>query len=389
MRFTEFMVVVSFFAALAACNSRQPSTASAATQAGPPLVQVTPVVARRMDLTINLPGELQPYEAVAIYPKVVGFVQWIGVDRGSRVRAGQLIARLVAPELVSQRAEAQSKAESAQSQLAAGQAKLAGDEGTYAKLQAAAKTPGVVAGNDLLLAQKTVEADQAQVRALSDNVEAARQALRAVSATEQYLRITAPFDGMITERNIHPGALVGPNQSVPMLRVETLQHLRLIVPVPETYIAAVAQGSKVEFTVPAFPRQTFQGRIARISHAVDVKTRTMPVELDVANRSGKLTPGSFSEVIWPVRRPGPSLLVPTSAIGTNLERTFVVLVRNGKTEWVDVKPGASSGNNTEVFGDLHAEDQVVVRGSDELAPGMAVKAQLVAGAAQQDPHKPQ
>jgi RND family efflux transporter MFP subunit len=342
-----------------------------------------------LDLTINLPGELQPYEAVAIYPKVVGFVQWIGVDRGSRVRAGQLIVRLVAPELVSRRAEAQSKAESAQSQLAAGQAKLAGDESTYAKLQAAAKTPGVVAGNDLLLAQKAAEADQAQVRGLSGNVEAARQALRAVSETEQYLRITAPFDGMITERNIHPGALVGPNQSVPMLRVETLQRLRLIVPVPETYIAAVPQGSKVEFTVPAFPRQIFRGRIARISHAVDLKTRTMPVELDVANRSGKLTPGSFSEVMWPVRRPGPSLLVPTSAIGTNLERTFVVLVRNGKTEWVDVKPGASSGNNTEVFGDLHADDQVVVRGSDELAPGMAVKAQLVAGVAQQDPHKQQ
>lgn len=370
--------VVVCLAALVACNSSQPSTTSAGRQAGPPTVEVTAVVAKRLDLTVNLPGELQPYEAVAMYPKVVGFVQWIGVDRGSHVRAGQIIARLVAPELVSQRAEAQSKAESAQSQLAAGQAKLAGDESTYAKLQAAAKTPGVVAGNDLLLAQKAVEADQAQVKALSDNLEAARQSLRAVSETEQYLRITAPFEGVITERNIHPGALLGPNQAVPMLRVETLQHLRLIVPVPETYIAVVPEGSEVEFTVPAFPRQKFKGRIARISHAVDAKTRTMPVELDVNNRGGKLTPGSFSEVVWPVRRPGASLLVPSSSIGTNLEQTFVVRVRNGKTEWVDVKPGASSGTNTEVFGDLQPGDQVAVRGSDELAPGMEVNAQRVA-----------
>lgn len=370
--------VVVCLAALVACNSSQPSTTSAGRQAGPPTVEVTAVVAKRLDLTVNLPGELQPYEAVAMYPKVVGFVQWIGVDRGSHVRAGQIIARLVAPELVSQRAEAQSKAESAQSQLAAGQAKLAGDESTYAKLQAAAKTPGVVAGNDLLLAQKAVEADQAQVKALSDNLEAARQSLRAVSETEQYLRITAPFEGVITERNIHPGALLGPNQAVPMLRVETLQHLRLIVPVPETYIAVVPAGSEVEFTVPAFPRQKFKGRIARISHAVDAKTRTMPVELDVNNRGGKLTPGSFSEVVWPVRRPGASLLVPSSSIGTNLEQTFVVRVRNGKTEWVDVKPGASSGTNTEVFGDLQPGDQVAVRGSDELAPGMEVNAQRVA-----------
>lgn len=388
MRVAGLVVLLWCAGALTACNSSQPSTSSAATQAGPPTVEVTSVIAKRLDLKVNLPGELQPYEVVAIYPKVVGFVQWIGVDRGSHVRAGQIIARLVAPELVSQRAEAQSKAESVQSQLAAGQAKLAGDESTYAKLQAAAKTPGVVAGNDLLLAQKAVEADQAQVKALSDNVQAARQALRAVSETEQYLRIAAPFDGVITERNIHPGALVGPNQSVPMLRVETLQHLRLIVPVPETYIAAVPEGSEVEFTVPAFPRQKFKGRIARISHAVDAKTRTMPVELDVTNRGGKLTPGSFSEVMWPVRRPAASLLVPSSSLATNLERTFVVRVRDGKTEWVDVKPGASSGSYTEVFGDLQPGDQVAVRGSDELAPGMQVKVQLVATVVQAAPQKP-
>lgn len=388
MRCAAVLTVIACFAVLVACNSSQTSTASAAAQAGPPTVQVTPVVARKLNLTINLPGELQPYESVAVYPKVVGFVQWIGVDRGSHVRSGQMIARLVAPELVSQRAEAQSKAEGARSQLTAGQAKLAGDESTYAKLQAAAKTPGVVAGNDLLLAQKAVEADQAQVKALSDNVQAAQQALRAVSETEQYLRIAAPFDGVVTERNIHPGALVGPNTSVPMLRVETLQHLRLVVPVPETYIAAVPEGSEVEFTIPAFPRRKFKGRIARISHAVDAKTRTMPVELDVNNRGGKLTPGSFSEVIWPLRRPGASLLVPSSAIGTNLERTFVVRVRDGKTEWVDVKAGASSGSYTEVFGDLQPGDEVAVRGSDEIAPGTQVKAQRVATVAQVNPREP-
>ena len=388
MRLSRLIILLSCTCALVGCNSSQPSTASAATQAGPATVEVTRVVAKKLDLTVNLPGELQPYEVVAIYPKVVGFVQWIGVDRGSHVRSGQLIARLVAPELVSQRAEAQSKAESAQSQLAAGQAKLAGDESTYAKLQAAARTPGVVAGNDLLLTQKAVEADQAQVKALSGNVEAARQALRGVSETEQYLRITAPFNGVITERNIHPGALVGPNQSLPMLRVETLRHLRLIVPVPETYIAAVAEGSEVEFTIPAFPRQKFRGRIARISHAVEAKTRTMPVELDVNNHGGKLTPGSFSEVMWPIRRPGASLLIPSSAISTNLERTFVVRVRDGKAEWVDVKPGVSSGSNTEVFGDLQAGDQIAVRGSDELAPGTRVKAQPAGSVTPEGSHKP-
>jgi RND family efflux transporter MFP subunit len=162
-----------------------------------------------------------------------------------------------------------------------------------------------------------------------------------------------------------------------MLRVETLHHLRLIVPVPETYIAAVSEGTEVAFTVPAFPGQQFKGKIARISHAVEAKTRTMPVELDVWNRTGRLTPGTFSEVMWPVRRPGSSLLVPNSAIGSNLERTFVIRVRNNQAEWVDVKAGASSGSNTEVFGDLQPGDEVVVRGTDEIAPGTRVKAQTV------------
>src|SRR5207248_11734670 len=152
----------------------------------------------------------------------------IAVDRGSRAKRGQEIARLVAPELASQRAEAQSKVESAQSQLAGAQAKLAADQSTFEKLQNAARTPGVVAGNDVLLAQKAVEADEAQNRALQQNVEAAKQALRSLAETEHYLRILAPSDGVITERNVHTGALVGPNQTTPMLRIETLHRLRLV-----------------------------------------------------------------------------------------------------------------------------------------------------------------
>ena len=92
----------------------------------------------------------------------------------------------------------------------------------------------------------------------------------------------------------------------------------------------------------------------------------MPVEFEINNRGGKLTPGSFSEVMWPVRRPAASLMVPSSAIVTNLERTFVVRVRNGKVECVDVRPGASTGTNTEVFGDLQPGDQVVVRGNGRI-----------------------
>jgi RND family efflux transporter MFP subunit len=330
---------------------------------------------------MHLPGEIQPYEDVAILPKVTGFVKSITVDRGSHVKAGELIARLEAPELVAQRSEAQSKVQAAQAQLAAAEAKVASDQGTYEHLKAAASTPGVVAGNDLLVAEKNLEADRAQLKGQQENVSAAQQALQAVAQTEAYLQVKAPFDGVVTERNVHPGALVGPaggpGVAIPMVRIETLSRLRVVVPVPETYAAGVPEGTKVEFAVPAFPSRTFAGKIARIAHSVDVKTRTMPVELEVANVRGELSPGTFSDVRWPVRRSYSTLFVPSTSVANTLERVFVVRINGGKSEWVDVKMGATLDKMTEVFGDLHEGDMVAIRGSDELRPGTSVSAQQV------------
>jgi RND family efflux transporter MFP subunit len=339
-------------------------------------VDVAKVSSQRLNIIVHLPGELEPFEVVAIYPRVSGFVKWMGVDRGSRVRSGDVIARLEAPELVAQKAEAQAKLQGAESQLAATQAKLAADESTYEKLKAASATPGVVAGNDLVATEKAAEAGRAQVKASQENVNAAKQSLQSITELEGYLQIRAPFDGMVTERNVHPGALVGPAGGqaslAPMLRIETLARLRLVVPVPENYVAGISGGAKVNFTVPAFPSELFWGTVARISHSVAEKTRTMPVELEVSNPSDRLAPGTFSDVLWPVSRPEPTLFVPSSAVATTLERVFVIRIRNGEAEWVDVKTGATSGDLTEIFGDLKAGDEVALRGTDELRPGTRV-----------------
>jgi RND family efflux transporter MFP subunit len=194
---------------------------------------------------------------------------------------------------------------------------------------------------------------------------------------ESYLRVTAPFDGVITERSVHPGALVGPSSGAgltPMMRLVQERRLRLVVAVPEAYVAGVTTGASIPFTVAAYPGQTFSGRIARISRAVDVQTRTMAVELDVDNGTGRLSPGSFAQVRWPVRRTGPSLLVPSGSVASTTGRTFVIRVSNGHAEWVDVTTGLTSGRMVEVFGDLHAGDQVAARGTDEIQAGAAVTA---------------
>jgi RND family efflux transporter MFP subunit len=149
--------------------------------------------------------------------------------------------------------------------------------------------------------------------------------------------------------------------------------LRLVIPVPEAYTAGVTNGTSLTFTVAAYPGQTFTGAVARVSQSVDVATRTMAVELDVDNADGRLAPGTFCQVKWPVRRTTPSLLVPNGSVASTTGRTFVIRVRGGRTEWVDVKTGLTSGPLVEVFGDLKAGDDIAARGTDELKAGASVQ----------------
>jgi RND family efflux transporter MFP subunit len=380
-RVVHRLAVSSLALLCVSCEGPTANPSNANAQSTPtPTVDVVKVASRKLAIDVRLPGELQAYEAVAVYPKVPAFVDSISVDRGSVVKSGQLMARLVAPELAAQRAEAQSKLQAAEAQRVEAEAKLSSDDGTYQRLKAASATPGVVAGNDLEIAQKAVEGDRARLEAVRKSTQAAEASLKSITEIESYLQIRAPFDGVVTERNVHPGALVGPSGGaggqMPLVRVEQTGRLRLVVPVPEKYAADIVNGATVQFTVPAFPSQTFSGTVARIAHSVDVKTRTMPVELDVRNTEGRLASGMFPEVLWPVHRTAPTLFVPTSAVARTTEATFVVRIRNGNPEWVNVRTGEVDGKSVEVFGGLQEGDEVAARGTDELRPGTRVNVQV-------------
>jgi membrane fusion protein (multidrug efflux system) len=366
------------------CNRSPHSTASSTPSSSKPVpvqIDVSTVMSRTLDTMARLPAELMPYQSVDLYARETGFVKTITVDRGAKVKQGDLLVELEAPELVALRGQANAAYQSAESQLAASQAKLASDRTTYQRMSDAAKTPGVIAGNDLDISQKTVESAEATVAALQKAADASREGLHAVTERESYLRMTAPFDGQITTRFVHPGALVGtaggPGAMTAILRLETLTRLRLVVPVPENDTAGVPEGTPVTFTVPSFPGRTFTAPIARISHSVDVKTRTMPVELDVKDPLAQLVPGTFCEVEWPVHRTYPTLFVPVTSVSSDLERTFVIRVRGNRTEWVDVKTGIRSGNSIEIFGDLRAGDQVAIRGTDQLPADAEVSSRLI------------
>lgn len=338
--------------------------------------ELTEAVSKPLEKTMTLPGEFAPFRKVDIHAKVTGFVEAIHVDRGSYVKKGQALAQLSAPELLAQRAEAQAKIPAVVAQRIEAEAKLAADESSYQRLLEASKTPGVVAGNDVVLAEKAVDAVRARIESLDKTIAAYEASVRAIEEIERYLQVSAPFDGVITERSAHEGALAGPGGEVgaALFTLEQISRLRLVAAVPEAYRQSIARGARVEFSVPAYPAQTFSGIVARPAYAVDPKTRTMPVELDVSNPGRKLTPGMYAEVRWPVSRSGQSLFVPRSAIKSTTERTFVIRVRNGRAEWVDVRRGMSEGERVEVFGDLVAGDRLVLRATDEIRPGARVEA---------------
>lgn len=340
-------------------------------QASRPSLETVKVISQPLDKTVTIPGDLTPYQGVNLNARVQGFVESIDVDRGSWVKRGQRLARLAAPELRAQRAEADAKLQGVRAQVAEAEARTVAAQSTYDRLKAASATPGVVAGHDLEIAERSLEAARAHVNALKGGSGAAEAALKAVTEMEAYLQLTAPFDGVITDRNAHPGSLVGPSTGA-LLRIEQVSRLRLTVPVPENYVGTIVKGRIVDFKVSAFPDQTFHGTIARPAHTLDMKTRSMLVELDVANPKLTLASGMFAEVQWPVSRGRASLFVPRTAVVRTSERQFVVRVRNGIAEWVDVKRGELNGDVIEVFGDLREGDIVVRRGNDEIRPGTRI-----------------
>jgi len=403
----RIIIIITVLGACAACNTSPESAQQTGGQTSLstiPTLRVTSVRSHELERMLRLPGELKAWEDVALHARVQGFVESITVDRGSKVRQGQIIARLRAPEMENQRREAEAKAAAATSQLAEArarrsaiqaqrleaEARLATEESTYRRMKSASATPGVVADNDLEVAAGSVEAGKARVRLYTENEKAAQAQVEALGESERalheaalslrniesYLSIVAPFDGTITERNAHPGSLASP-AGPPLARIQMLARLRLQVAVPEAEISGVRPGSDIRFTLPAFPGEEFSGILRRSSSALDPQTRTMAVELDVANPSGRLAPGMMPEIRWPTRRPRPSLFVPPTAIATTTERSFVIRISGDSAQWVDVRRGVSMNLDgvdlVEVFGNLSDGDVIAIRATDEIRDGSRIK----------------
>ena len=408
-RVTLFLIVATHTALLSGCVAKAPTTVASSEH----VLETYRVETRYLSRDMDLPAEVLPYQEVPIYPKISGFIKWIGVDRGSIVKKGQLLVTLVAPELSAQKDEAlakkleteehleevQRRLQSERALQAQSQAKMESDKLTCDRLMKAAQTPGVVAQNELDVQQKLVEGDkqlvnshaelvkaaEAQIMTSRARIKAATQAVTNVQDLKNYLSVTAPFDGVITERNMHEGSLAyppsGANGYPPMLRINQNDLLRIVVPVPEIAVSDLRLGASIPFSVAAFPGRKFIGKVARLAHSLDVTTRTMPVELNYSNTEGLIAPGMFPEVHWPMKRAYSTLFVPTAAVALTLRQPFVIKASNGRAQWVNVKRGQVMGNMIEVFpttsDTLSDKDEVVLNANDGIVDGSQCTAKRV------------
>jgi membrane fusion protein, multidrug efflux system len=356
-----FPVMVVF---LAGCGSKE-ETKEIKSGPGQPEVAAREVFALqkgRLSSSLQIPGELIAFQQVDLYAKENSFVKKVYVDVGSEVKAGQLLVTMDAPELGSQLSGALSNIKSREAIYLASKA-------NYDRLFETSKTPGTISPNDLEQAAARKDADLAQLQA-------AKATYSQIAQTQNYLQIRAPFNGIITARNVDPGAYVGPSgkgSDAPLFILQEQKKLRLVISVPEAYTSYLSNKSEVSFTVRALPNQQFKAQVKRLAGAIDNRLRSQRIEMDVINDSKKLLPGMVTEVNLPLPSSDSTFIVPKSAVVNSTESVFVIRVVNSKAEWVQVRAGREANGAIEVYGNLNAGDMIIKAGTDEIRNGSELK----------------
>lgn len=339
---------------LSACSSGGDKKDVAADSAkADPAYALVPVEKEGVATYIKLPAQLFAYQEVNIFPKVNGYVKDVFVDIGSEVHEGQVLMVLEAPEIVQAAAQAKEK-------YAQAKAEYSIDKENYARLLEASATAGAVSPLDLSSARAKMEADSALANAEKNNWQ--------IQLTmQQYLNVIAPFNGVITERNVFAGDLVNAaSKDKPMLELKEIKLLRLKMDIPEAFAGTFKTGDTVSFYTSAYPGKKLTGRIARQAMNINAQIRSERVEADIENKNMVLQPGMYADVVLysPGNKNGYS--VPRSAMVISTEGKYVIAVRNGRRIKVNVLTGNETKDKIEVFGSLQPGDSVIQKANDEI-----------------------
>ncbi|MBY0480592.1 MAG: efflux RND transporter periplasmic adaptor subunit [Chitinophagaceae bacterium] len=318
-----------------------------------PVYQTAQVEQAGLKSSFKLPAQLAAFEEVNIFPKLNAYVKTVKVDIGNIVKKGSLLVELEAPELDQALLASKEKYLRTQSDLRI-------DTEHYLRLMDASKTSGAISPYDLSSAKAKVISDSILSNAEKANWDMQKSML-------DYLQVRAPFDGMITERNIHPGALVNASaKDKAMLQLKQIGHLRLQVDVPEALAAELHEKDSIQFFTSAFPGKKNIGLISRKSHDINPQFRTERIEIDVWNTDNSLLPGMYADLIVESKGNATAFIVPKSAVVSSTERKYVILIRNGLKQKVDVITRNENMDKTEVFGLLNKGDTVIIHASDEI-----------------------
>jgi RND family efflux transporter MFP subunit len=325
-----------------------------------PAVEVTHPKAGAPDESLVLPGNTQAFNDTAIYARTNGYLKRWYFDIGAHVKRGQLLAEIDTPEV--------------DDQLRQAKADLATAEATT-------KLAGITAErNENLLKTHSVatqDRDNAVGNLNTDKaiVQSKQAAVAQLEKLQSFERIEAPFDGIVTARNVDVGALIAAGGAAPareLFHMVATDPLRVFVSVPETYSPAMKVGSTADVTLDEFPGQTFDGTLVRTSNTIDPSSRTLLVEVDVPNPTGQLLPGSYVYAHFMLPTAAKSVTVPANTLLFRKEGLRVGVVRDKKVELVPIKIGHDYGDAVEVISGLQATDEIVVNPADSLLSGTSV-----------------
>ena len=311
---------------------------------------------------ITLPANVEAFIDTPVYARTSGYLRHWYADIGAHVKQGQLLAVIESPEVDQQVVQAQADVQTAQANLEIAQTTAARWEKLLAK-NAVSRQEADQTRSDLAARQSALAAQQANLSRLQQ--------------MQSFERIYAPFDGIITVRNTDVGALIaaGDNSMAKELfHMAAVRRLRVFVPVPEVYESAVHDGQRILLTADAFPNEKFFGTLVRNSRAVDPSSRTLNIEVDIDNATGKLLPGAYAFVHLSVPAEARALTLPANTLLFRSEGLRVGVVNdNGRVELRPLTLGHDYGATVEVLSGITAADQVILDPSDSLESGDQVE----------------
>jgi RND family efflux transporter MFP subunit len=339
---------------------------------------------------VVLPGNIQAFIDAPIFARASGYLKKWYADIGARVKAGQTLADIDAPELDQQVRQAQSAVEQAKAAVDQTLANLVQGKANAELARVTAQrwsnlvAKGVVSKQENDQYQAQYQAQQANVDSLGKAIAAARGSVGAAEADlsrlqelQRYETVKAPFDGVITARNTDIGALVNAGMggaAQELFHIAATSKLRVYVNVPQTYSQAAVPGISAELTLSEFPGRRFHGKLVRTADAMDAGTRTLLTEVDVENPTGELKPGAYAEVHLTIPAGAPSVIVPVGAILFRSEGVRLGVVRDGKkVELVPAVLGKDYGTEVEVVSGIRPDDWIIMNPADSLTSGAVVR----------------